>query len=202
MVEKIVDCIVKSQTSSGKIKQEENSVYLYGYTLLFEKLINIVIVLLISFVTGRWIEIWVFLFAVIPLRSFVGGWHAKKFWQCTVISNAAVILLLVIIEKIIIKNQIFYAVFEITIGILMCWLVPVQNENKPLSLEEEKKYKKISYFIWGIECCIIPLVILQKKYKYATIILYAHFIIIFAALVGRISNTNKIKKEARIQHNE
>ena len=150
MVEKIVDCIVKSQTSSGKIKQEENSVYLYGYTLLFEKLINIVIVLLISFVTGRWIEIWVFLFAVIPLRSFVGGWHAKKFWQCTVISNAAVILLLVIIEKIIIKNQFFYAVFEITIGILMCWLVLAMTFSYPtvkwllfFNSQRQNDYEKI-----------------------------------------------------------
>ena len=60
MVEKIVDCIVKSQISSGKIKQEENSVYLYGYTLLFEKMINIIIILIISILTGRWIEICTF----------------------------------------------------------------------------------------------------------------------------------------------
>lgn len=193
MVEKIVDCIVKSQISSGKIKQEENSVYLYGYTLLFEKMINIIIILIISILTGRWIEIWGFLLAVIPLRSFTGGWHAKKFWQCTVMSNTAVILLLVIMEKVIIKNLIFYVFFEIIISILMCLFIPVQNENKPLTREEKKRYKKISYFIWVIECCIMLLLVVLQK-KYATIILYAHFIIIVAVIFGRIGNMNKFKK--------
>lgn len=194
MVEKIVNCIVKRQISLGKIKQEESSVYLYGYTLLFEKLINIIIILIISMVTGKWIEIGGFLLAVIPLRSFTGGWHAKRFWQCTIISNLVVILLLVIIEKIIVKNLIFYVAFEVIICIIMLWIVPVQNENKPLTLEEVKKYKKNSYLIWAIECFIILLVVLQKKYKYATILLYAHFIIIFAVFGGKVSNTNKFEK--------
>lgn len=196
MVRKIVDYIVKSQTSSGKIKQEENSVYLYGYTLLFEKLINIIIVLFISLVTGRWIEIWGFLLAVIPLRSFTGGWHAEKFWQCTVISNTAVILFLLLIKETIVKNQMIYTVFEVAIGVLMYVLVPVQNRNKPLTAKERRTFRKISYSIWAVESCIMMVFILHKMYKYAKIILYAHIFIAFAVLAGKMSNRNKIKRKA------
>lgn len=58
MVDKLVNYIVDRQIASGKIKQEEGSVYRYGYTLFFEKLINILIVTIICIITGKWIEIW------------------------------------------------------------------------------------------------------------------------------------------------
>ena len=49
MIEKLTNHIVDCQIASGKIKEEEGSVYRYGYTLFFEKLINIAIALIICF---------------------------------------------------------------------------------------------------------------------------------------------------------
>ena len=55
MIEKLTNHIVDCQIASGKIKEEEGSVYRYGYTLFFEKLINIVIALIICLITGKWL---------------------------------------------------------------------------------------------------------------------------------------------------
>ena len=70
MIEKLTNYIVDCQIASGKIKEEEGSVYRYGYTLFFEKLINIVIALIICLITGKWLAVGLFLLAVIPFRSF------------------------------------------------------------------------------------------------------------------------------------
>ena len=51
MIEKLTNYIVDCQIASGKIKEEEGSVYRYGYTLFFEKLINIAIALIICLIT-------------------------------------------------------------------------------------------------------------------------------------------------------
>lgn len=61
MIEKLTNHIVDCQIASGKIKEEEGSVYRYGYTLFFEKLINIAIALIICLITGKWLAVGLFL---------------------------------------------------------------------------------------------------------------------------------------------
>lgn len=199
MVEKIVNHIVDCQISLGRIKQEESGVYQYGYTLFFEKLINIAIVILICIVTNKWLEIWSFLLAVIPLRSFAGGWHANKFWQCAIISNFMVALMLLIIDKVSIENEVIYIVFEIIVLFIILLIIPTQNSNKPLTPAELKKYKKITIFIWIIECCIMSIFVIYRKYIYSIIILYTHSIIVIAAIGGKISEMRKVKRK-NMQH--
>lgn len=194
MVKRIVNHIVDYQTSLGRMKQEESSVYQYGYTLLFEKLINIAIVILICIITNKWLEIWSFLLVVIPLRSFAGGWHANKFWQCAIISNFIVVLMLLLIDKVLIKSEIIYIVFEIIVLFTILLIIPTQNSNKPLTLAELKKYKKITFFIWIIECCFMSIFMIYRKYIYSIIILYTHSIIVIAAIAEKISEMRKIKK--------
>ena len=63
MIEKLTNYIVDCQIASGKIKEEEGSVYRYGYTLFFEKLINIAIALIICLITGKWLAVGLFLLA-------------------------------------------------------------------------------------------------------------------------------------------
>lgn len=197
MVEKIVDYIVAIQISSGKIKQEEDSVYRYGYTLLLEKMTNIFITILICIISHEWIKIWMFLLLIIPLRSFTGGWHANKFWQCTIISNLIVILMLITIDNILIENKIIYVLVEVIVLFVMLYIIPVQNTNKPLNTKELKKYKKISFFIWLAECCFMLILVGYKNYTYSTLILYAHTVTIVAVIGGKVSNMKYIKRNNR-----
>ena len=79
MIEKLTNYIVDCQIASGKIKEEEGSVYRYGYTLFFEKLINIAIALIICLITGKWLAVGLFLLAVIPFRSLQEAGMQKSF---------------------------------------------------------------------------------------------------------------------------
>ena len=159
MIEKLTNHIVDCQIASGKIKEEEGSVYRYGYTLFFEKLINIAIALIICLITGKWLAVGLFLLAVIPFRSFAGGWHAKEFWQCAILSN------------------------------LMIFIIPTQNPNKKLSQNELKKYKKVSFIIWLVQCCLLVVFFVYKSYQFSTIMLYTHIVIVIAAVAQTMSET-------------
>ena len=183
MIEKLTNHIVDCQIASGKIKEEEGSVYRYGYTLFFEKLINIAIALIICLITGKWLAVGLFLLAVIPFRSFAGGWHAKEFWQCAILSNLMIVIMLICIEKLCITKEIVYVIFEVITLLALIFIIPTQNPNKKLSQNELKKYKKVSFIIWLVQCCLF----VYKSYQFSTIMLYTHIVIVIAAVAQTMS---------------
>lgn len=188
MVDKIVNYILKRQISNGIMKEDESGVYQYGYTLFFEKLINIIIVIIICLFTKKWLEIWSFLLFMIPLRSFAGGWHAKKFWQCTLISNLIIIFMIFIIPYINIRNYVIFLFIEIIFFAIIILTIPVQHSNRPLSEKEKNVYKKNTLIIWFIECVLIFVFAVINYYNFVLIIMYAHLVMILAAIGGLIEN--------------
>ena len=187
MIEKLTNHIVDCQIASGKIKEEEGSVYRYGYTLFFEKLINIAIALIICLITGKWLAVGLFLLAVIPFRSFAVGWHAKEFWQCAILSNLMIVIMLICIEKLCITKEIVYVIFEVITLLALIFIIPTQNPNKKLSQNELKKYKKVSFIIWLVQCCLLVVFFVYKSYQFSTIMLYTHIIIVIATVAQTMS---------------
>lgn len=187
MVDRLVHVILDYQITNGTLKEDEKSVYQYGYTLLLEKMINTMVAFIICILTGRWIEVLLLLLCIIPLRSYAGGWHAKKFLNCSLISNA--VILVGININLIIELKVYYYIFiEAIIFAIIVSIAPVQHNNKELSNNERVAYRKKSIFIWAVECCILHLCLWFEKSDLAIIILFSHIMICIAALVGKIDN--------------
>lgn len=87
-----------------------------------------------------------------------------------------------------------YIIIEAAVLIIILSIMPTQNSNKPLSLEEMKKYKKITAFIWIIECCVMLVFMIYKEYIYSFILLYTHIIVAVAAIGGTMGKRNKIQR--------
>ena len=150
----------------------------YGYTLFFEKLINIAIALIICLITGKWLAVGLFLLAVIPFRSFAGGWHAKEFWQCAILSNLMIVIMLICIEKLCITKEIVYVIFEVITLLALIFIIPTQNPNK-----------KVPFIIWLVQCCLLVVFFVYKSYQFSTIMLYTHIVIVIAAVAQTMSET-------------
>ncbi len=93
MIEKIINGMIQKQIEAEQIAKEDINIYIYGYTLVYEVLINVIIAICIGILTHNLFEVTMFLALYIPLRSFCGGWHADKFWKCTVFSSLILIIL-------------------------------------------------------------------------------------------------------------
>lgn len=65
----------------------------YCLEKLFLKLIFAFWLTLLAITTKRYIEIIAFLAGFLPMRSKLGGWHAKRVWVCQVISLLLIFLL-------------------------------------------------------------------------------------------------------------
>lgn len=194
MIQRLVDKIINRQIKNKTILENEVNIYRYGYFLLFEILINIIISIFIGMMFRDMETILVFLFMYVPLRTYSGGWHANKLWKCTLISNLILVIAEVIInywiEYIFVTNGLFVAIWCV---VLILVFSPVDTETKILNEVEKKIYKRKTYVIAMIQICIMCFCIVFSKNKYSIIIEYTYFIQALMLIVEKIKRCSKNK---------
>ena len=143
MVQKIVDALVNKQSQNYVMTDEDEKIYRYGYILLCEVFLNLVIALAIGIAFSKTKEVIFFLGMYIPLRSFCGGWHADKIWKCTVISNVILMLQVYSIEniKMYLSMSGMLLIFFFNM-VCVYFISPVDTEMKRISQDEKKTYKR------------------------------------------------------------
>ena len=186
MIKRAVTRLVSAQIRLGTIQESNRKVYEYGYQLMIEAFINVVISLLLGAVLGCFKEVVFFLIVFMPLRSFCGGYHAAKTWQCTVLSNL-VVLLVIVVSKVSLLAGIITPVYilgDIVIGGMIVLFAPVDNENRRLGEKERRRYKMTASVIMSVEAllCIILCVISFRTYS--DIILTSHTIQLCSLLIS------------------
>ena len=152
MLEKFVDKYIKYQTERGLLLDEEAGIYRYGYMLLLETIINIVISLIIGLVMKDVLSVLIFLLAFVPLRSYAGGYHADKVWKCILLSNFCVFIVLLlsrVIDSLNCGNVLMS--IDVIVSIIIFLLAPVDSDKKVLSNNERKVYRMIVLFILVIQ---------------------------------------------------
>lgn len=143
MIQMIVNVLVNKQSQHYTMTDEDEKIYRYGYILLCEVILNVVIALAIGIGFSKIKEVMFFLGMYIPLRSFCGGWHADKIWKCTLISNAILLLQVYSLEKLLryLSIRVMLLIFFLN---MMCafLLAPVETEMKKLVMKKNKHIEK------------------------------------------------------------
>lgn len=143
MLGKASKSITNSLLKKGIVRDEFADVYQYGFELLLSFLISTGIVILAGIILNRFIETLFFLFVFISLRSFTGGFHAMKYWICTVSTFGVYSLVMIVSSYISVNFYVFYILFLIG-SIILYIKAPVENPNKELTKKQKSKYKWIS----------------------------------------------------------
>lgn len=143
MIQKIVDTLIDKQLKNHAMTDEDEKIYRYGYVLLCEVVLNLVIALAIGIVFSKTKAVMFFLGAYIPLRSFCGGWHADKIWKCTVISNVILLVQVYSIENILKYLSIRGMLVIFFLNMVCVFLAaPVETEMKKISQDEKQIYRR------------------------------------------------------------
>lgn len=188
MIEKIVNRLIDKQLDNGMIGADDACVYRYGYTLFFEMLINAVIGITIGVVSGELLTVLAFGLCFITLRTYSGGWHASKAWQCTLVSNG-VILLTVVLMKF--YSHILFLpwahIIELFCAALIIILSPVDSENKRLDAAEKKKCHNKVVVIVCIELVLYFVLSIANITSIGGVIPLTHITMAIALLAQRLS---------------
>ena len=193
MLEKLVNKIIKKQIEKKTIGQEEVGIYRYGYFLLFEVLLNIIIAFIIGILFKYLKTIIVFLAVYIPIRTYSGGWHADKLWKCTVISNIMIVgieLLVKYCTKALNNNIVYinsFVVLFICI-VYICVVSPVDTKTKPLNAKEKKIYKNKLLRIIVFQICILLIFVFSKAKAEIFILEYGYLMQTIMLLMEKMKN--------------
>ena len=144
MLEKIIDGMIETQIRNHVLKQEDANIYRYGYMLVYEMILNIVIAFMIGLL----------------LKSLgiviCGGWHADKIWKCTVISNVFLILAVILEKHLVVQINIYLLMLIFFAAVIMILpMAPVETKNKKISREEKVIYRKKICVIIALHTIII-----------------------------------------------
>lgn len=189
MVEKFGAWMAQVLVCNRVIKKQEAGIYEYGVTVLVYTLINLATILLIGIVMGCVWESMCYTVCYIVLRKFVGGYHAQSPISCYIVSTtmfSASCFLLVHSEISI------YCLGIIIILALLCGrIIPVETENKALSVKEREMYRIIGTIIFGVEVILCVLAYRYEYLSYFNSIILAMICCEILVVVGAVYNRVK-----------
>lgn len=154
----ISDAIADTLWTQGVIQKEDIDICRYGLDVFISSALEIASILMIAVFVGTFFESVLFFTAFVPLRVYVGGYHANTKLKCYLISLGVYGVFTVIMN---ILPQGAYSAVSLTITIFSLIMVliaaPVIHQNKTVHEIEKKHYRKLSIWICAVETIIILL---------------------------------------------
>lgn len=170
------------------IEQDEKEIYIFGLQQGFYFVLNIITAITIGILMGKAREIVIYILMFIPLRMFAGGYHANSYFSCYIISSIITFFTLKM------TTIMGYSFFWISIGIisiLIIWfLSPIEDKNKPLEKEENKKYQKIARRVLLFEITVAVVMLMLKVYNIYFTIVSIFIVLALLLIVGWCKNKN------------
>lgn len=184
MIEYLSSLIVDLLEKNKVIRNESASVYQYGFEIFISSFITVIIALMWGMILHCVFEAALYFALFVVLRTICGGYHAKTYWQCNFIFFIATLFVLLTYRFVPLKmfNELHICsiIFSIVTTI---YYAPVENENKPLSLEQKNFYRILSTAI--VITLVIISCVLKIKFNsdYSILIDATLFIVAFSMFV-------------------
>ena len=133
----------------GECDESNADIYVYACEAIISTVANVLIGLIISLIFGHMAGGLIYIVAFMLLRRHVGGHHAKTHMRC-IFSFCVMFTFSLILVSVIATFQVSSMV-SIAVATLSCicifLLPPVENENKPISVEQLTILKRRGYFL-------------------------------------------------------
>ena len=172
---------------NGTIKTEEKGLYIYGLREGLIMLANITTTVFIGILIGMWWQSVVFLLVYSPLRSFAGGAHAKTHLRCYVLSILLTVVTLFVI-KLLPNDTLINLSISLLAGLIIFFLAPVEDENKPLDEIEVKVYRERTRIILIIELLITIILLAIGILEIASCIVVSLAVLAIMLAIGKVKN--------------
>lgn len=148
MVNKLGKRLTNTLINNNQIDESERCLYEYGFFILLSNVIYVTITLILGSVFNIIIESMAFYIAFSLIRRYAGGFHASSEMKCTLITTISIFLCL-LCTKLCETNNIQMPILVLTgiATVLIFVLCPLDTPEKPLTKEEYKYFRKISWVI-------------------------------------------------------
>ena len=138
--------------------EEMIDIYAYGVEVVLSFFLTLTSIMLVSILTRQYECTVAFLFSFVLLRLFCDGYHAKKYWQCLLLTNilhGIVLILANHFNKAVDQKTIVICI--VIISMIIINLAPVKTTQKIITTIQRYRLRAVSS---GILAAIINNVIL------------------------------------------
>lgn len=154
MIEKLAERLTARQIERGIIGESQKALYKYGYVVLVEMSINVLLTLMVGILSGKIFLVISFSLIFIPLRSYCGGWHAPKDWMCMLFSVGTLLFVVFLEQFPFLPGSAVYFIEVISLAAILL-LAPMDSATKRLDEREIKTFRNISRIILVLEFLIL-----------------------------------------------
>lgn len=141
-------------------------IYVYGFELLLSSLIETGAIILIGCLFGKFLETILFLLSFSSIRFFSGGYHAKSYLRCFIVTLISYFLILLMTDTLsyLSPNYIALIAFAIIIYslILFIKICPVRSNGKTIFNPQKQKMLSIIVLCINMILAIVLLIIYQN----------------------------------------
>lgn len=194
MLSALCKSISLSLYKNGAISQDEIDICQYGFEISISTVINFLIVAILGILLGmKRISLLYYIIFVI-IRQYTGGYHADTYLSCNLKFGVLSLFLLGNIKILSIYQE--YYSFDMHLllscfSFLVIWfLAPVENENKPLTeLKKRKNHAFSILFVIGM--LTISSIMLNQFFTFSITIEFTLFLVSMLVLYSKIKKKDE-----------
>ncbi len=156
MIQELSIKIANFMVKRSIISDSDRNLYEFAYLSLIERLISWGTIIVLGTLFDCFLGSIIFTFSFVPLRIYAGGFHAKVYWKCFLISSITFLIVIVFFKNIYshISTEIILFFLFISI-IIIIKKAPISDPNRPLNKKEFQNYKLVTRKILLIETIMI-----------------------------------------------
>ncbi len=171
MLRKLAGSVTFLLKKNRIIEKEDSEIYSYGLELLISNGITLLAIVSTGAILNKLDLTFIFLLVFCGLRIFTGGYHAKSFWGCFLISN--ITYLVIMIGSLLVASLIqgeLGLLFTFVSLLVIYNFAPVEHQNKLKSdsdiLKNRAFSRHISIYVLGICLLMYTLGGVFEKYVF------------------------------------
>lgn len=177
----------------GVVEEEEKEIYTYGYEIILENIGKTILLLIAGGIIHKFVATCIFVVGFVSLRSSCGGYHAKKAWQCdilTVLLWGIVICATPVVRMIVSEQRVFLLLIVLVSELIIIHYAPVEHKNNRLTKEKREKNRRQALVIgtlYGILVLLFSFKLIDCGILLSTTLLEVAILMIIPS-EGRISH--------------
>ena len=180
------------------IKSDDREIYNYCFETTIVILLSYSLLFILSMIFNEFMSTLIFIISFSSFRKVCGGYHADNYLKCGIMSLASYLFLIFTIKKL---NIIFeISTLTLVLGALtIMFLSPIQDDNKPFTDKQYKRFKIISKGLAAILIIVFVIIEAMGIHKSITNKYYFSFcygidLIAFSLLISKIGRRIKNAK--------
>lgn len=170
------------------ISSDEREIYQYSVEVLLSDAIYLFVAFLTALLTNSLLASIAFLLGFLLLRKFSGGYHASTYLRCHFLFWVNQILMIAVYYLLPGEYSRIASLIFISISIVCVFvLAPVENENKPLSDKEKRKYGFLSKMVIIFDAAVVLVLSITEVYfQYICMYTFGVFSVSISLLAEKI----------------